>query len=157
MILDLFKSKSEPNLPFPSCQHRSPAGRQCSQPICSSGPHFCFTHKRKPEELLIAELTEAAGSLSTPEEIHRSLTRITLLGFQDRLTPKEACGSPYLCQILQRGQSEIAFHQKLKDERAQRAAEQAGEDDVMCWSIPRPTCHRASERRLTWATGAKRF
>jgi len=138
MILDVFKSKSEPNLPFPRCQHRSPAGRQCSQPICSTSPHFCFAHKPKPEELTIAELTAAAGSLSTPEEIHRFLTCVTLLRIQDRLTPKEACSYAYLCQILQRGQREIAFHQKLKDDRAERAAEQAREEDALSWSIPRP-------------------
>lgn len=140
MILDLFKSKSEPapNPPFPRCQHRSPAGRRCSQPICSTSPQFCFTHKAKPEELITAELTEAAGSLSTPEEIHNFLTRVTLLRIQGRLTPKESCAYAYLCQILQRGQREIAFHQKLRDDRAEHQDQQSRADSYRSWRLPHP-------------------
>ena len=125
---------------FPRCQHRSPAGRQCSQPICSTSPEFCFTHKPKPEDLLIAELTEAAGALSNPEDIHRFLTRVTLLRIQGRITPRECSSYAYLCLILQRGQREIAFHQKLREERAERQADQARSITSLSslWSISRP-------------------
>ena len=131
-------TNKHPKTLFPRCEHRSPSGRHCSQPICSTSPRFCFVHKPKPEELITAKLTEAAGSLSTPEEIHRFLTCVTLLRVQDRLTPKEACAYAYLCQILQRGQREIAFHQKLADDRAERDAAKAREEDALSWSIPRP-------------------
>ena len=138
MILDLFKSEPKSRSALPRCQHHSPAGRQCSQPVCSTSPHFCFTHKPDPDQLLIAELTEAAGSLSTPEEIHNFLKKVTLLRVQGRLTPKESGNYTYLCQILQRGLREIAFHQKLRAERAEHEAEQSRINQVMSWSIPRP-------------------
>jgi len=137
-----FKSepKLEPNLPFPRCQHRSRTGRQCSQPICSASPEFCFTHKPKPEDLLIAELTEAAGALSTPEEIHRFLTKVTLLRVQGRITPKESGNYAFLCQILQQGQRNIAYHQKLREDRAEREADAARSNAgiTSLWNIPRP-------------------
>ncbi len=66
MNLNFFKS--EPKLAFPRCEHRSPSGRQCSQPVCTTDPQFCGTHKPTPEQLTTAELTEAAGTLSSPDE-----------------------------------------------------------------------------------------
>ena len=137
MILDMFKSEPKPSA-FPRCQHRSPAGRQCSQPICSSSAEFCFTHKPKPEDTLIAELTAAAGSLSTPEDIHNFLRKVTLLRVQGRLTPKESCAYAYLCQILQRGQREIAFHEKFRREERERHASAAGRDSFAAWDLTRP-------------------
>jgi hypothetical protein len=138
MILDLFKSQSKPQTAFPRCQHLSPAGRQCSQPVCSTSLHFCFTHKTDPDQLLIAELTEAAGALSTPEEIHNFLKKVTLLRIQGRLTPKESGNYTYLCQFLQRGLRDIAYHQKLRQDQAEHEAEQASLKKVRSWSIPRP-------------------
>src|SRR5579863_9222915 len=138
MILDLFKSQSKPQTAFPRCQHLSPAGRQCSHPVCSTSLHFCFTHKPDPDQLLIAELTEAAGALSTPEEIHNFLKKVTLLRIQGRLTPKESGNYTYLCQFLQRGLRDIAYHQKLRQDQAEHEAEQANLKKVMSWSIPRP-------------------
>jgi hypothetical protein len=138
MILDLFKSQSKPQTAFPRCQHLSPAGRQCSQPVCSTSLHFCFTHKPDADQLLIAELTEAAGALSTPEEIHNFLKKVTLLRIQGRLTPKESGNYTYLCQFLQRGLRDIAYHQKLRQDQAEHEAEQASLKKVRSWSIPRP-------------------
>ena len=76
MNLSFFKSESK--LAFPRCEHRSPSGRQCSQPVCTTDPRFCGTHKPTPEQLTVAELTEAAGTLSSPDEIHRFLKAVLL-------------------------------------------------------------------------------
>ncbi len=150
MILDLFKSEPKPRTALPRCQHHSPAGRQCSQPVCSTSPHFCFTHKPDPDQLLIAELTEAAGSLSTPEEIHNFLKKVTLLRVQGRITPKESGNYTYLCQNLQRGLRDIAFHQKLRQERAEHEAEQTRSKDPFCgWSLPRPDRSDPSDHPLS--------
>ncbi len=140
MILDLLKSelKSEPKLRFPRCQHRSPAGRQCSQPTCSTSPHFCFTHKPDPEELTVSELTAAAGSLSTPQDIHNFLACVAFLRIRGRITPKEATSYAYPCQVLQRGMREIAFHQKLSEERAEHLAAESRRNQALQWSLPRP-------------------
>lgn len=141
IILDILKSELnlDPKLPFPRCEHRSPTGRQCTQPVCSTSPDFCFTHKPKPDELLIAELTEAAGTLSTSEEIHNFLKKVTLLRVQGRITPKESGNYTYLCQNLQRGLRDIAFHQKLREERAERETKEARSKDSFCgWNLPRP-------------------
>ena len=123
---------------FPRCTHTYPSGRCCRS---SSAPDstFCRHHQLEPEALATAALTEAAGTLSTPEELNRFLTRVTLLRIEGRLTPKEASNYAYLCLILQLGQRAIAFHQKLRDERAEREAEQqARMQPMMGWNLPRP-------------------
>lgn len=122
---------------LPRCTHTFPTGRRCRS---SSAPDssFCHGHQPKPEALAIAALTDAAGTLSTPEEVNHFLTRVTLLRIEGRLTPKEASNYAYLCLILQLGQRAIAFHQKLRDERAEHEAEQANIKAAMGWNLPRP-------------------
>jgi len=121
---------------LPRCTHTSLSGRRCR----SSSPDssFCPRHQPKPEPLATAELTAAAGTLSTPEEVNHFLTRVTLLRIEGRLTPKEASNYAYLCLILQLGQRAIAFHQKLRDERAEHEAEQSRIKATLGWSLPRP-------------------
>jgi hypothetical protein len=132
------------NLPTPSpnslprCTHTSPSGRRCRSSAFGSDSPFCFRHQPQPEKLAAAELTTAAGTLSTPEEINRFLTRVTLLRIEGRLTPKEASNYAYLCLILQLGQRAIAFHQKLREARLEHEAEQARIQAVMSWTLPRP-------------------
>jgi hypothetical protein len=132
MNLNFFKSES--NLAFPRCEHRSPSGRQCSQPVCTTDPQFCGTHKPTSEQLTIAELTEAAGTLSSPGEIHTFLTAVTLNRIRGRITPKEASVYSYLCQNLLRSLREIDHFRQLESERKDRTCipENFG------WSLPRP-------------------
>jgi len=132
MNLNFFKS--EPKLAFPRCEHRSPSGRQCSQPVCTTDPRFCGTHKPTPEQLTTAELTEAAGTLSTPDEVHRFLKAVLLNRVRGRITPKEASVYSYLCQNLLRSLREIDHFQQLQSERKDRTriTENLG------WSLPRP-------------------
>ena len=121
---------------LPRCTHTFPSGRCCRS---SSAPDstLCPHHQPKPEELAAAELSAAAGTLSTPEEVNSLLTRVTLLRIEGRLTPKEASNYAYLCLILQLGQRAIAFHQKLRAERAEREAEEVRKP-AMGWDMPRP-------------------
>jgi hypothetical protein len=119
------------------CTHTSPSGRRCRSSSAPDSP-FCFLHQPKPEALAAVELTAAAGTLSTPEEVNHFLTRVTLLRIEGRLTPKEASNYAYLCLILQLGQRAIAFHQKLRDARAEHEAEQARIQAAMGWTLPRP-------------------
>ncbi|HET7106068.1 MAG TPA: hypothetical protein VFI38_04605 [Candidatus Acidoferrum sp.] len=121
---------------LPRCTHAYPTGRRCRSSSVLDSP-FCPHHQPKPEVLAAAALTEAAGTLSTPEELNRFLTRVTLLRIEGRLTPKEASNYAYLCLILQLGQRAIAFHQKLREERAEHAAEEARKPE-MGWRLPRP-------------------
>jgi hypothetical protein len=132
MNLNFFKSES--NLAFPRCEHRSPSGRQCSQPVCTTDPQFCGTHKPTPEQLTTAELTEAAGTLSTPDEVHRFLKAVLLNRVRGRITPKEASVYSYLCQNLLRSLREIDHFRELQSERQDRTriTENLG------WSLPRP-------------------
>jgi hypothetical protein len=143
MNLNFFKSES--NLTFPRCEHRSPSGRQCSQPVCTTDPQFCGTHKPTPEQLTTIELTEAAGTLSSPDEVHRFLKAVLLNRVRGRITPKEASVYSYLCQNLLRSLREIDHFQQLKSEREDRNRiphkiswnVPRGDD----WEIPRP--HRS--------------
>ena len=115
MNLNFFKSESK--LAFPRCEHRSPSGRQCSQPVCTTDPQFCGTHKPSSEQLTTAELTEAAGTLSSPDEVHRFLKAVLLNRVRGRITPKEASVYSYLCQNLLRSLREIDHFQQLQSER----------------------------------------
>ncbi|HKM68295.1 MAG TPA: hypothetical protein VJX70_14085 [Candidatus Acidoferrum sp.] len=132
MNLSFFKS--EPKPAFPRCEHRSPTGRQCSQPVCTTDPRFCGTHKPTPQEIAAAELTEAAGTLSSPEEVHSLLKAVTLLRIRGLITPKEANTYSHLCQNLFRAQREIAFHQQLREERQERDRPPR----EFTWNLPRP-------------------
>jgi hypothetical protein len=118
MKFNLFKSESK--LAFPRCEHRTPSGRQCSQPVCTSDPRFCGTHKPTPEQLATAELTEAAGTLSSPDEIHTFLKAVLLNRVRGRITPKEASVYSYLCQNLLRSLREIDHFKELQAEREER-------------------------------------
>ena len=133
MKFSLFKSE-EPKLAFPRCEHRSPSGRQCSQPVCSTDPRFCGTHKPTPERLATVELTEAAGTLSSPGEVHRFLKAVLLNRVRGRITPKEAAVYSYLCQNLLRSLREIDHFRELQSEREERnrVPENFG------WHLPRP-------------------
>jgi len=132
MNLNFFKSES--NLAFPRCEHRSPTGRQCSQPVCSTDPRFCGTHKPTPDQLAAAELTEAAGTLSSPDEVHSFLKAVLLNRVRGRITPKEASVYSYLCQNLFRSLREIDRFKELQSEREERnrIPENFG------WRLPRP-------------------
>ena len=133
MKFNLFKSESK--LAFPRCEHRSPAGRQCSQPVCSTDPRFCGTHKPTPEQLTTAELTEAAGTLSSPDEVHRFLKAVLLNRVRGRITPKEASVYSYLCQNLLRSLREIDHFNELQAEREERNRSRRPE---LMWHLPRP-------------------
>jgi hypothetical protein len=134
------KRQSQATTPnsLPRCTHTSPSGRRCRSVSCAPDSPFCFRHQPQPEKLAAAELSTAAGTLSTPEEINSLLTRVTLLRIEGRLTPKEASNYAYLCLILQLGQRAIAFHQKLRDARIEHEAEQSRRKAVLSWSLPRP-------------------
>jgi len=131
MNLNFFKSESQT---FPRCEHRSPSGRQCSQPVCTADPQFCGTHKPTPEQLTTAELTEAAGTLSSPDEVHCFLKAVLLNRVRGRITPKEASVYSYLCQNLLRSLREIDHFQQLKSERVDRTRI----PENLGWSLPRP-------------------
>jgi hypothetical protein len=132
MNFNLFKSES--NLAFPRCEHRSPSGRQCSQPVCTTDPRFCGTHKPTPQQLASAELAQAAGTLSSREDVYRLLTAVTLNRISGRISPKEASVYAYLGQQLLRGLREIDHFQQLQSEREER--NRIPED--FGWSLPRP-------------------
>ena len=141
MNFNLFKS--EPKLAFPRCEHRSPSGRQCSQPVCSTDPRFCGTHKPAPEQITTAELTEAAGTLSSPDEVHRFLKAVLLNRVRGRITPKEASVYSYLCQNLLRSLREIDHFHELHSERAERNRPSTwnvptGLRPDELWHLPRP-------------------
>jgi hypothetical protein len=143
MKLSLFSSP--PKSALPRCAHLSPAGRQCTQPVCSSDPDYCFTHKPKlppppsPESLLAADLTQAAGSLNSPEDVNRVLSKIFLALIEDRISVKKAGILTYLAQNILRAQREIAFHQKLKDDALRREEEEESNKSCMgTYEIPRP-------------------
>ncbi len=105
---------------------------------------FCRAHQPKPAaltaaaQLTAADLAEAAGALSTPAEIHRFQSKVTLLLIQGRISPKLANTYSYQVLTLFRGCRELARHEKLQAELAEREAEKAAIQKVRSWPIPRP-------------------
>jgi hypothetical protein len=111
---------------LPRCGHLSPSGRRCSQPVCSSSPHFCFTHDPKlaappdTEAALAAELAEAAGDFTKPENVNRVLAKIFHALAAGRLTTKKAGVLSYIAQTILHSQREIAVQKKLEEETRRR-------------------------------------
>jgi hypothetical protein len=99
---------------------------------------FCRAHQPDPAALTASELAEAAGTLSTPAEIHRFQSKVTLLLIQGRITTKVANAYSYQVLTLLRGCREISHHEKRQAELAEREAEKADIKAAMSWSIPRP-------------------
>ena len=97
-------SKVSPHPPLQDrCRHRSPAGRRCSQPACSSHATLCFTQAPKSpsrEALIAAELSESAGFLATPSEVNRLLSKTLLAFIAGRLPHKKAGMIGFLGQII---------------------------------------------------------
>ncbi|HEY1467998.1 MAG TPA: hypothetical protein VGF61_03060 [Candidatus Acidoferrum sp.] len=114
-------SNASPNPPLlERCHHRSRSGRRCSQPACSSHPTLCFTHAPEsepppsPEVVVAAELSQAAGSLDSPEDVNRLLSKTVLAFIDGRLPHKTAGMIGFLGQILLRTHREIAFQDGVR-------------------------------------------
>jgi hypothetical protein len=90
--------------------------------LALSGTPFCFSHQPKPEpEPVIApELAEAAGTLASPEDVHRALAKIFQLLSEDRISLKKAGVFCFLTQNILRAQRDIAVRQKLQAELEER-------------------------------------
>src|SRR5208282_2181093 len=146
MNLNPFKKPSA----LPRCAHLSPSGRQCSQPVCSSSPSFCFTHAPKapspPSDAstFAAELVEAAGDLSSPADVNRVLVKIFHGLAKDRIPVKKAGTMCYILQTTLLSQRAIADQQELKKEAEEEADEKGlQEARQLSWrrtlaNIPRP-------------------
>jgi hypothetical protein len=125
------------------CAFTKSHGHRCRMLPLDASP-YCLAHQPKPSapaapaQLTAAELAEAAGTLSTPAEIHRFQSKVTLLLIHGRLTTKIANAYSYQVLTLLRGCREISHHEKLQSELAEREAEKARINKVMSWSIPRP-------------------
>jgi hypothetical protein len=135
-------SDDSPNPPlYERCHHLSPKGRRCSQPACSSHPTLCFTHAPKPpspEELLAGELSQAAGSLNSPEDVNRLLSKTVLAFIEGRLPLKKAGMIGFLGQIILRTHHEMALQKKVE------AA--APKQRIIICDIPSAATERARER-----------
>jgi len=103
---------------------------------------------------LAAELTQAAGSLASPEDVNRVLSKIFLALAADRLTTRKAAVLSYIGQMLLRSHREIAFHKKLAVEEADREAAQERQNALDRWEIPRPIRDPVEPPKPTIAEGA---
>jgi len=84
---------------------------------------YCRSHAKNTiivASTLAAELSQAAGSLSAPEDVNRVLAKIFLALAEDRLSTRKAAVLGYIGQMLLRSHREIAFHKKLAEEEAKR-------------------------------------
>jgi hypothetical protein len=110
-------SSKPPRTTNPRCAHRSPSGRQCSQPVCYSSPTFCHAHKPPApaaEQIVAERLTRAAGSLDSPAEVHQALKEIFRALVAGQLSRERAGTLGFLAQMLLRSHREIAFYEKAQ-------------------------------------------
>ena len=114
------KSDSENTIP-PRCTFTTGRGHRCRM-LALSGTPYCFSHQPKPEPdpVIAPELAEAAGSLASPEDVHRALTKIFHLLAEDRISLKKVGVFCFLSQNILRAQREIAIKQKLQEELEER-------------------------------------
>ena len=102
------------------CTFMSARGNRCRMPA-SPGSPYCRSHAKNTTivaSALAAELSQAAGSLATPEDVNRVLAKIFLALAEDRLSTRKAAVLGYIGQMLLRSHHEIAFHKKLAEEEA---------------------------------------
>jgi len=90
--------------------------------LALSGTSYCFPHQPKPEPdpVIAPELAEAAGTLASPEDVHRALSKIFQLLAEDRISLKKAGVFCFLTQNILRAQRDIAVKQKLQAELEER-------------------------------------
>jgi hypothetical protein len=135
MNYDLLASRStnssQPTDP-PRCTFRKSHGHRCNM-LALSGTPFCFSHQPKPDPGIAPELAEAAGTLASPEDVHRALAKIFQLLAEDRISLKKAGVFCFLTQNILRAQREIALKQKLKAEAG--LAQQP--PHKISWNVPR--------------------
>jgi len=114
------KSDSNTTIP-PRCTFTTGRGHRCRM-LALSGTPFCFSHQPKPEPdpIIAPELAEAAGTLASPEDVHRALAKIFQLLAEDRISLKKAGVFCFLTQNILRAQREIAVKQKLQAELEER-------------------------------------
>lgn len=127
------KSASDPTMPD-RCTFTTGRGHRCRM-LALSGTPFCFPHQPKPEPdpVIAPELAEAAGTLASPEDVHRALSKIYQLLAEDRISLKKAGVFCFLTQNILRAQREIVLKQKLKAEAdlAQQPRHK------ISWNVPR--------------------
>ena len=127
--------RSEPDSTIPPrCTFTNARGHRCRMLALSGTPH-CFSHQPKPEPdpVIAPELAEAAGTLASPEDVHRALAKIFQLLSEDRISLKKASVFCFLAQNILRAQREIAVKQKLQAELAR--ANQP--HHKISWNVPR--------------------
>ena len=114
------KSNADNTIP-PRCTFTTGRGHRCRM-LALSGTPYCFSHQPKPEPdpVIAPELAEAAGTLTSPEDVHRALAKIFQLLAEDRLSFKKAGVFCFLAQNILRAQREITIKQKLQAELEER-------------------------------------
>jgi hypothetical protein len=127
------KSDSDNTLP-PRCTFTTGRGHRCRM-LALAGTPFCFSHqpKSEPDTVIAPELAEAAGPLTSPEDVHCALAKIFHLLAEDRISLKKAGVFCFLTQNILRAQREIALKQKLQAE-ADRANQPYHK---ISWNVPR--------------------
>ncbi len=88
------------------CQHHTPAGRRCKQPVEAPGKHFCYTHMlelKKSDVLNLknALLTNYEG-FQTAQGINSSLSNLYMLLANNYISPRRASVLAYINSLLLR-------------------------------------------------------
>jgi hypothetical protein len=114
------------------------------------GSRYCYSHASHAKldaASLAAELSIAAASLASPEDVHRVLAKIFLALCDDRISLKKAGTLSYIAQMLLRAHREIAVHKKLQEDRDEKEElkrqEMDGSQFVSSWIVP--DCVRPDE------------
>jgi len=140
-------SSPEPAIPVARCSYFFPSGRRCRHSLAPGNSHFCLTHARKAQPpaalddpILAAELIEAAGEFSTPDDVRRLMLKIFRGMAQRRIPAKDAGILCYIAQTVLHCQRDSVYHQKLQAQAA--AAEAEAEQlrngpDKLTWNLPR--------------------
>jgi hypothetical protein len=98
--------------------------------------HSHAAHAKLDATTLAGELSLAAASLATPEDVHRVTAKIFLALCEDRISIKKAGMLSYLAQTLLRANREIAIHRKMEMEWKEIEEEKSGQySRISEWSL----------------------
>jgi hypothetical protein len=125
------------------CTHKTAHGHRCRS-LAAGESQYCVMHAEKlkrpkdrpvhAEAELLAELSAAAGSLASPDDVNRVLAKLFLALLEDRITREKAGTLGFLAHMLLRSHREIAFHKKLELQAAEKA--QQAEALPISWNVP---------------------
>jgi hypothetical protein len=115
----------------PRCQHRSPAGRQCTSAVASPDATLCSYHsstQTSDSTDFSLQLVHGCGNLQEAQQISHSLVALYKLVAQGRISPRRAAVLAYVASLMLRTLKAIDYdHDRFGDRPITQPGEAEGD------------------------------